>query len=394
MLLTSTRTLLAIGVCLPLLSACGQAFGQRSPDIPTLANGGALGAARDVRTFHYTRAISAESRPGYTLVTIDPGGAGRWRLRYALVPRGSEPRVDDKEATIIEVPLRRVIVVPNNGVLQYLEDLGVSDTVVGVTNSSWNYPWLTRLHQRDQAGAVADIQGEDGISLERVLDLAPDLTLIDFTAGSALWPLARGGVPGIALAIRLERHPLAAAEWIKLLGLLFGREREASAQFTRIEDRYRTLASLVAQAPRRPRVLPSGVGGTWSERDVQRQLVVDAGGIPIPSDPGAWHYFYQYPYEVILDQGVDADVWPWGQYRWKTRDDIVRADARLAAFRAVREGRVYHQNRRMQPGIVDPSFSAIYLYPDTILADLIRIFHPEVLPNHEFTYFQQIGGGE
>lgn len=394
MLVTATRALISIVACLPLLCACGQGFGKRSPDTRTVTDGAALGADGDVRTFRYTRAISAEMRSGYTLVTIDPGAAGRWRFRYALVPRGTDVRVDDEEATVIEVPLRRVVVAPNNGVLQYLEDLGLSDTVVGVTSRGWNYPWLTRLYQRDQAGAIANVQGENGISLERVLDLAPDLTLVDFTAGSAVWPLARGDVPGLALAIRLERHPLAAAEWIKVLGLLFGREREAAAQFTRIEGRYRALAALVAHTTRRPRVLPSGGGNTWTERDVQRQLVVDAGGTPIPSDPGAWHYFYEYPYELILDQGVDADVWPWGQYRWKTTADIVRADARLAAFRPVREGRVYNQNRRMQPGIVDPSFSALYLYPDTMLADLIRIFHPDVLPNHELMYFQPIGAGE
>jgi iron complex transport system substrate-binding protein len=394
MLVTAPRTLIAIVACLPLLGACGQGFGERSPNIPAVADVAAAGADGDVRTFRYTRAIAAETRPGYTLVTIDPGAAGRWRFRYALVPRGTEVRVDDHEATVIEVPLRRVVVVPNNGVLQYLEDLGVSDTVVGVAAKRWNYPWLTRLHQRDQAGAIADIQGDAGISLERVLELAPDLTLVDFRTGAAMWPLVRGGVPGIALALPLERHPLASAEWIKLLGLLFGREREAVAQFTRIEGRYRELASLVAQATRRPRVLPSGGGGSWSERDIQRQLVVDAGGTSIPGDPGAWRYTYEYPYEVILDQGVDADVWPWGQYSWKTTADIVRADARLAAFRPVREGRVYNMNKRMQPGIVDPSFSALYLYPDQMLADLIRIFHPDLLPNHELMYFQQMGAAE
>lgn len=30
------------------------------------------------------------------------------------------------------------------------------------------------------------------------------------------------------------------------------------------------------------------------------------------------------------------------------------------------------------------------VHPDVILADLIRIFHPDLLPNHELYYYQRL----
>lgn len=396
MLVPSTHALIAMAACLPLLSACDRRVaGERPGDVPALASGTAARDAGDVRAFHYTQALTVEARTGYTFVTIDPGALGRWRFHYALVPRGTDVRVEETEATVIEVPVRRVIVGNSNGLQQYLEDLGVSDAVLGLSNPRGVYPWLTRLYQRHQAGAIATIEFGAATNLERVLEVAPELTLLDFTSADALWPLVRVGVPAIAISVRLERHPLASAEWIKLLGLLFGREREAVAQFARIEGRYRALASRAGQATRRPRVLPIRWGSDlWTDRDVHRQIVVDAGAAPIPSAPGAWRYYYFYPYEVILDQGVDADVWPFGHFSWKTSADIIRADARLAAFRPVREGRVYHPNGRTQPRLTDPFYSALYLYPDAVLADLVRIFHPELLPGHDLVYFRPIDGAD
>jgi iron complex transport system substrate-binding protein len=32
--------------------------------------------------------------------------------------------------------------------------------------------------------------------------------------------------------------------------------------------------------------------------------------------------------------------------------------------------------------------------PDVILADLVKIFHPGLLPDHEFYYYQKIGSSQ
>lgn len=387
----TTALVIACAVC--ALTACGrEPRTQAAADTPTLRAPSTSDA--DARRFRYTRAVTLEERDGYSLLTINPGGLNRWQYRYALVPRNSVVSVAEDDARVIGVPVQRVTVETPTGVLQYIEELGASDAVVSVSSKAAVYPWLPRLHQRLQAGDIQDSGSHgDGTNVERLLVLKPELVLIDFVGptGAHLALEHRTNLTGIAIAVRLERHPLASAEWIKVMGLLFDREAEAAAQFAGIESRYRDLAGRVATAGRRPRVLPMRMeDDRWQDRDVIRQIVVDAGGQPVPAAPDVWTYYYDYPYEVILDQGLDADIWPFARPWWKSISAITAEDSRLAAFRPVREGRVYHPNGRMLPRLVDPYFTALYLYPDRVLADLVYLFHPDVLPDHQLYYFRRI----
>lgn len=57
---------------------------------------------------------------------------------------------------------------------------------------------------------------------------------------------------------------------------------------------------------------------------------------------------------------------------------------------AVRQQGVYNNNRWLSEGGRNHYWEEGMAEPQILLADLVRIFHPGVLPHHELKYFQSI----
>jgi iron complex transport system substrate-binding protein len=68
-------------------------------------------------------------------------------------------------------------------------------------------------------------------------------------------------------------------------------------------------------------------------------------------------------------------------------DDLLAREPRLALFDAVRHGNVW--NHDLQE--VDPKrpYADIRMRPDLVLADLVKIIHPELLPDHELVFYRR-----
>ena len=118
------------------------------------------------------------------------------------------------------------------------------------------------------------------------------------------------------------------------------------------------------------------------------QLITDAGGRYIygrntgpPSEGIALEHAY------LLTS--EADVWlTTGQV--KTMGQL-RADLpKFADVPAVKNGRVYNNNFRTTPGGGNDFYESGAMAPDRILADLIRILRPGLLPASALTYYHQL----
>jgi iron complex transport system substrate-binding protein len=51
---------------------------------------------------------------------------------------------------------------------------------------------------------------------------------------------------------------------------------------------------------------------------------------------------------------------------------------------------VYNNDRRTVENGGNDYFESGYLYADRVLADLIAIFHPELMPDHELYYYRRL----
>ncbi|MDH7483966.1 MAG: ABC transporter substrate-binding protein, partial [Spirochaetales bacterium] len=57
----------------------------------------------------------------------------------------------------------------------------------------------------------------------------------------------------------------------------------------------------------------------------------------------------------------------------------------------VQKGAVWNNDLRMSPGGGNDYFESAVLQPQLVLADLIAILHPELMPGHRFVYYRKIG---
>jgi iron complex transport system substrate-binding protein len=268
-----------------------------------------------------------------------------------------------------------------------VENLGLHDGLLGVADFADIFPQYPKLTAMRAQGRLLQTGGGSGVNQELLLDLKPQLVLSVYYERSSLPALERAGIQSIPFGMEQERTPLASAEWLKLLAMLFEREKEGNRLFAGISSRYEALKARAA-GTRPVKVLPARTSGDlWSRYAFDRRFVEDAGGRLVEPENAPERTF---PYEYIVEHGLDAPVWPYANSRWKGLKDVVKADARLAEFSAVKNGRVYHNNAARTPGFANPYFTAVYFRPDEVLADLIRILHPELLPDHELVYFAKL----
>lgn len=350
--------------------------------------------AQPAVTLRYAQAFTVEQRTGYTLVTVlKPWRGAKQVFRYALVPRGAQPPADAGDAIVIETPVQRVVAV-NTTHLPYLDRLGVVDALVGVGDPKRiNTPSVVA---RIQAGSIASVGRNVELDVERVIDLQPDMvtTLGLGNPEKDNYPaLLQAGLKPVLIADFMEDSPLGRAEWIKFMALFFNREAQAEALFDEITERYERMAALARDVPHRPTVFMGfDDDGKWHMPGAKSYLaryVMDAGGAYLWADLDS-NSRVPLSFEEVLERAVDADIWLNQSQSWKTLADALAADERYDKFRAVREGNVFNNNARLNPTGGNDYNESGHANPDVVLADLIAILHPDLLPEHQLVYYHRL----
>ena len=307
----------------------------------------------------------------------DPQREESQSFHYLLVPAGSKPAQVPEGYTALEVPVSRVVCMTSLQLSNFI-CLDELDRVVGITST--RHLFNPEMKERLADGRTAKIGIEGNFDNEVILGLDPDLILIS--------PFKRGGyealkgvdIPLIPHLGYKETTPLGQAEWIKFIGLLTGEEEKANAVFAGIEERYNALKALTADVAERPVVLSGELhGGNWyvgGGRSFLAQIFRDAGGayfLPDDQNSGGLNL----DFETVYSQTANARYWRIvNSYNGTFSYDALKAeDARYADLNAFREKGVVYCNMREKP-----FYENMPVQPDVVLADLIHIFHPELLP--------------
>ncbi len=333
----------------------------------------------------------------YKVITLDsnaPGTTERTQEKYVLVQCGTpapELTGDLDGAYLFEIPIE-TMVEAGGGLYGAIEALGVADSLVGTRYEPSGVEYLPNVEARFAAGEVSSI-GNYGSGPEAMLDLEPDLVSTYESAES--FELYRSVDLSVAYYSPWDEPPLGAAEQVKWLSLFFNLEREANEIYGGIETRYTELSTRAKAASDQPTVLigeisPDGTFGSGQFNPVRghSRLVEDAGGIDIMKEFILSDRSYtQIPIEQALDIGADADFWYHQVYvpQEETAADFVATDSRNANFAALEAGNAFHRYGRGE------DFHATgAVRPDEVLADLVSIIHPELLPDHELVHLKRI----
>ena len=93
--------------------------------------------------------------------------------------------------------------------------------------------------------------------------------------------------------------------------------------------------------------------------------------------------------ESIYARAAGADIWI-NCGAAGTIAEIVDTDKRLNRFQPVVTGKIFNNNAQINPAGGNAFWESGVMSPHLILADMISIFHPEVLPGHELVYYKHL----
>ena len=366
-------SLLLLSVLLVLTVSCKKDTHKWNERVPAVS-----GTETGAVTPKYAEGFRvAYTEAGCLLDIQDPQRQESQSFHYLLVQHGEKPAQVPDGYTLLEVPVERIVCMTSLQLSNFI-CLDELDCVVGITST--RHLFNPEMKQRLADGRTQKIGIEGNFDNEVIIGLDPDLILIS--------PFKRGGyealkgvdIPLIPHLGYQETTPLGQAEWIKFIGLLTGEEEKANEVFAGIEERYNALKTLAADVTERPVVLSGELhGGNWyvgGGRSFLAQIFRDAGGAYfLPDDENAGGL--NLDFETVYSQTAHAQYWRIvNSYTGTFSYDALKAeDARYADLYAFQNKGVIYCNMREKP-----FYESMPVQPDVMLADLIHIFHPELLP--------------
>ena len=355
---------------------------------PTEAPSTATTQSTDTVNIRYARGFSVNYDHPYPVLRIH-GSADT--TRYALLPTNAAPSETLPSATmLIRTPVRRLVVTSTTH-LGLVELLDARDVLVGIGQADYVYD--ADIRRRVQQGQIQQVAVGGSLNVESVLALQPDLVMVSANPGgtASYQSLLAAGIPVVVNAEWQEASPLGKAEWVKLLAVLLGKELVANERFAAIAATYDSLAQQVPRDTEAPLVITgSPFQGAWyvpGHNSHVGQLLRDARAT-WPGEHDSSAVSFNVALETLYPYGLRADYWI-NPGTYATLPQLGQQDERFTAFRPYRRAEVYAHTRRVSHSGGNDYYESGAVRPDRVLADLIEIFHPEVL-NHSFYYYQKL----
>ena len=292
-----------------------------------------------------------EYADGSRLVTI--GGTDQ----YLVVPEGGNvPAGLPEDVTVLQQPLDQIYLVATSAMdlFRSLDGLG-SIHLSGTNADGWYIP---EARQAMEAGDILYAGKYNAPDYELILsegcDLAVESTMINHNP-EVKEQLQRLGIPVLVERSSYEANPLGRMEWVKLYGVLLGKEEEAEAAF----DQAAAAAEALANQPSTGKTVAffyinsMGTVNVRKTGDYVAEMIRMAGGTYLPEQPEAndnalstmnmdMESFYQSVRDadvLIYNSTIDGEL--------QTLDQLLDKSPLLADFKAVQEGNVWCTGQNM-----------------------------------------------
>jgi iron complex transport system substrate-binding protein len=340
----------------------------------------------------YASGFSWRSEGNVKHVTVNypyPGATEGYQ--YMLVPLDEKVPAHDDKTQVIRTPIKTIVCTSTTHI-PLLDYIGETNSLIGFPTT--DYISSKVMRKRVDNGDVTDLGIDKGMNIELLYSLHPELVM-GYTMSNDLGQLKKIrelGIPVVINAEYLEKHPLGRAEWIKFVALFYDKEREADSVFNAIEGDYLTTQEIVKDVLQKPTVL-SGIvyGDAWfmpAGKNYAAQLFNDAGMDYLWRDTDS-NGFLELSFESVYTKARDADLWI-GVGSFNSLGEIEKTESRYGLFKAFAQKQVYTYNGRMGARGGSEFLELGYLRPDLILKDLVKIAHPELLPEYELFFHNKL----
>ena len=340
---------LLLSLLLLLTAACssgeGGADGERNTDISAELE------YEDSMELLYAEKFSVDYYTGgFSLVTVNGSE------RYLVVPEGKESPGDlAEDITVLYQPLDRIYLVAS-AVMDMFISMDSLDVIrfTGTKAESW---YLEEAREAVETGDILYAGNYSAPDYEQILaegcDLAIENTMVYHTP-EVKDQLEKFGIPVMVDYSSYETEPLGRTEWVKLYGLLAGREEEAAEAFAGQQEAFASIgdAEDTGKTVAFFYITSSGEVNVRKPSDYLPKMIELAGGHYVFSDLGAeddtasstvslqMEEFYAAAREadyLIYNSTIDGEL--------SSVEELFGKSELLENFKAVREGNVYCTTR-------------------------------------------------
>ena len=336
----------------------------------------------------YSSNLAIYKYDGYSIVKVlNPWPDANKDFTYILKEKNTTVPDSLQKYTQLSVPLKSIVVTSTTNV-PFLEMLQVEKSLVGFPHT--NYVSSAKTRKLIDAGIVKNVGQNERLNMEKLIDLAPE-AIVTFGVDNnnpMIANLEKSGLNVIIQADWMEQSPLGKAEWIKLYAALFGKEKEGKILFDNIVKNYNQALQLVANQKAEATVLYGSMyqnqwfvakGKSWVA-----QFMKDAKSNYLWADiEGSGSLGLSF--EKILDKAKTAKVWI-ATSSFKNLKELADSNPHYNQFDAFATKNIYTFESKLGATGGTIYYELAPSRPDLVLKDYIKIFHPELLANYNFTF--------
>ena len=343
-------------------------------------------------SINYAKGFDIAYRDGYKVITVKniwPGSEKEFR--YALIKKGHLLEMPESFDKIITIPINEIVVTSTTHIPS-LEMLEVDTTLVGFP--SLDYISSQKTRKRINQGFIKELGKNEDLNTESLLDLNPDV-IVGFAIDNhdkTLKTIKKTGIPLVYNGDWTESSPLAKAEWIKFFAAFYDKDTLANRLFSNIENEYLNAKKIAFNAKSKPTVLSGAMykdiwylpqGKSWAA-----QFIADANGDYLWKETKGTGS-HSLSLESVLEKAEHAEIWIGPSY-YTNLVQLKKAHAVYQHFDSFKNKKVYSFTNKVGEtgGLI--YFELAPNRPDIVLKDIIKILHPELLPNHKFYFFDQL----
>lgn len=339
--------------------------------------------------------FSLQKNDSCTVLTITDPWQGAQGIRdvYYLVRKDAKRSISADPGSVIHVPVTRLICTSTTH-LAMVSALGDEDALVGVSGAGFIYN--EAIAEKIHTGSVKDVGFETGLNSEQLIKCNPDLIMmygIGTESAAQVSKVRELGYNVMFNADYLETDPLGKAEWIKVFGALFCREKKADSIFALVADSYNYLKKFIEQnASEKPAVLLGmPFRDTWfisPGNSYISNLIKDAGGRYLWQDTES-NVSMPLSLESVFLKSLKADYWI-NTGSAGSKNEIASVDQRFSSMPAFKKGNLFNNDKRISAGGGNDYWESGAVNPHIILKDIASILHPGLFRDHELYYYRKI----
>lgn len=342
------------------LTGCGSAYGRSAAQNKEIAVDEDISAAlsyesRLALTYATEYAVDYYS-DGYDLITISDGS------RFLLIPEG-EVAPEDLDGDIVTVyrPVNRIYLVASAAMDMFRVMDGLDAVRFSGTDADgWYLPQIPELIEQGDILYAGKYSAPDyELVLSEGCDFVVENTMITHSP-EVKEKLESFDIPVMIDYASYEEHPLGRSEWVKLYGVLAGKEEEACAAFNAQAQALEQVleseaAKETAEAPKVAFffITSNGAVNVRKSADYVPKMIALAGGEYIFADLGdtesksgsvtmQMEEFYAAAKDadcLIYNSTIDGEL--------NTIDELLAKNKLLADFKAVQNGNVWCTTQNM-----------------------------------------------